>query len=128
VDPRNQLKKRNDPRTGQTVWELTSALFKFPLPLSIDGGGVRSSIDYGTGVEALERAVQRLNREFPMGGLAAFSQADAMGTGCVEAIEPEPLDSNADHCRLDHHDSPEAYAALARMCRIVVEHRANFSR
>ena len=44
-----------------------------------------------------------------------------MGTGMVEAIEPEPLAANADHCRLDHADRPEAYAALARMCRMLIE-------
>ena len=65
--------------------------------------------------------MQRLRLTFPVAGIAAFSYEDAMGTGVVEVIEPEPLDANVDHCRLDHADTPEAYAALARMCRMLIE-------
>lgn len=100
---------------------LTTALFKYPPPTPIGSGLARSSIDQGTGDEAVDRAKQRLRVEFPVARLAAFSYEDAMGTGMVEAIEPEPLAANADHCRLDHADRPEAYAALARMCRMLIE-------
>ena len=119
VDPHNQIKIVKDPSTGEATAVLTSALFKFPRPVKLAADRSRSSVDQGNGDDGIARARDRLVRDFPRGRLAAFLHIAAMSSGFVDELEPDAEPDNPDHCRLDHHDSREAFAALARMCQLI---------